>query len=109
MTQLMDRPLSRPRWRSRRTLILAGAAAVVGVVLLLGLGLAAGARSSLRTPAANVSIAAAQPGVFHDFTTLRAKVVPRDVVFLDSLEGGQVAQVMAQAGDTVSAGQPLVR
>ena len=109
MTSLMDRPLSRPRWRSRRTLVLAGIAGALGAVVLIGLGLAAGVRSSLRTPAASVSIAAAEPGVFHDFTTLRAKVVPRDVVYLDSLEGGQVAQVLAQAGDTVAAGQPLVR
>ncbi|MDB5475281.1 MAG: transporter permease [Phenylobacterium sp.] len=109
MTQLMDTPLSRPVWRSRRSLLLAGAAAAIGVVVLLGLNLATGARSSLRTPAASVTLAAATPGVFHDFTTLRAKVVPRDVVYLDSLEGGQVAQVLAQAGDVVAAGQPLVK
>src|ERR1700731_4926451 len=101
MTQLMDSPLSRPKWRSRRTLLLVGAVAAIGVVVFLGLNLAAGARTSLRTPAASVTIAAAEPGVFHDFTTLRAKVVPRDVVYLDSLEGGQVEQVMAQAGDVV--------
>jgi HlyD family secretion protein len=87
----------------------AGAVGAIGVVLLLGLGLAAGARTSLRTPAASVTIEPASLGVFHDFTTLRAKVVPRDVVYLDSLEGGQVEQVMAQAGDVVQAGQPLVR
>ncbi|MDB5417505.1 MAG: transporter permease [Phenylobacterium sp.] len=109
MTQLMDRPLSRPTWRSRRTLILVGIVAAVSVVVLLGLGLAAGVRTSLRMPAASVSIAAAEPGVFHDFTTLRAKVTPRDVVYLDSLEGGQVEQILAQAGDVVRAGRPLVR
>jgi HlyD family secretion protein len=109
MTNLMDKPLSRPWWRSRRTLIAAGVVGGVGLVLLLGLGLAAGARTSLRTPAANVTIGTAQMGVFHDVTTLRAKVVPRDVVYLDALEGGQVEQVFAQAGDTVTAGQPLVR
>src|SRR4051812_8447873 len=109
MTNLMDTPLSRPWWRSRRTLIAAGVVGVVGLVLFLGLGLAAGARTSLRTPAANVTIAAAELGVFHDTTTLRAKVVPRDVVYLDALEGGQVAQVFAQAGDTVAAGQPLLK
>jgi HlyD family secretion protein len=109
MTNLMDRPLSRPWWRSRRSLVLAGIVGAVGLALFLGLGFAAGARTSLRTPAANVTIAAAQPGVFHDVTTLRAKVVPRDVVYLDALEGGQVEQVLAQAGDMVAAGQPLVK
>ncbi len=109
MTQLMDRPLSRPKWRSRRTLILAGGLGAVGLVVAAGLGLAAGARSSLRTPAASVTIETARPGVFHDFVALRAKVAPKDVVYLDALEGGQVEQVMAQAGDTVVAGQPLVK
>jgi HlyD family secretion protein len=47
--------------------------------------------------------------VFHDFVILRAKVAPKDVVFLDALEGGQVEQVLAQAGDFVAAGQPLVK
>src|SRR6185503_20277205 len=109
MTQSMDRPLSRPRWRNRRALVAAGAFGVLGLVVLLGLGLAVGARTSLRVPAASVTVAPAQPGIFHDFTTLRAKAVPKDVVFLDALEGGQVAQVLAQAGDVVAAGQPLVK
>jgi HlyD family secretion protein len=81
----------------------------LGAVVLLGLGLAAGARTSLRVPAASVTIETAEPGVFHDFTTLRAKVTPRDIVYLDALEGGQVEQVLARAGDVVQAGQPLVR
>jgi HlyD family secretion protein len=109
MTLLMDRPLSRPSWRSRRTLILGGTAGVVALLLLLGLSLVAGLRSSLRMPAASVTVDTVQTGVFHDFVILRAKVVPKDVVYLDALEGGQVEQVLAQAGDVVAAGQPLVK
>jgi HlyD family secretion protein len=108
MTQLMDTPVKRPLWRGRPARLAAGGAVVVAGVVLLGLALA-GARSSLRAPAAGVVIGAAEPGVFHDFVTLRAKVVPRDVVYLGALEGGQVNQVLAQAGDVVVAGQPLVR
>jgi HlyD family secretion protein len=109
MTQSMDRPISRPRWRNRRTLVVAGGLGVLGLVVVLGLSLAAGARASLRIPAASVTTAQAATGVFHDFTTLRAKAVPRDVVFLDALEGGQVEQVLAQAGDVVAPGQPLLK
>ena len=90
MTSRMDRPVSLPRWRSRRTLLAVGVFGAIALVMLLAWGLAAGARSSLRVPAASVTISAAEPGVFHDFTTLRAKVVPRDIVYLDALEGGQV-------------------
>lgn len=109
MTQLMDRPLQRAGWRRSRVLVAGTAAAVAAVAVVLGVNFVAGARSSLRTPAANLSIDTAQPGVFHDFVALRAKVIPKDVVYLAALEGGQVEQVFAQAGDEVRAGQPLVR
>ena len=105
----MDRRITRPLWRRPRTLVAAGSAVALAIVVVVGAGLATGARSSLRAPAASVTISNVAPGVFHDFVTLRAKVVPREVVYLDALEGGQIAQIMAQAGDVVAAGQPLVR
>jgi len=108
MTQLMDTPVKRPLWRGRRALLAAGLAVGLVAVMFLGLALA-GARSSLRAPAAGVVVGTVQPGVFHDFVTLRAKVVPREVVYLGALEGGQVSEVLAQSGDVVAAGQPLVR
>ncbi len=109
MTMLMDRPIARPRWAQRRLLLAGGGAAALIAVVAVGGGLAAGARSSLRTPAASVTLGTVTSGVFHDVVTLKAKVVPRQVVYLDALEGGQVAEILAQAGDTVAAGQPLVR
>src|SRR5688500_2778377 len=108
MTQLMDTPVKRPAWRGRRTLLVAGVVGGLIAVVLLGLALA-GARTSLRAPAVGVTIGTVEAGVFRDFVTLRAKVVPRDVVYLGILEGGQVAEVLAQSGDAVAAGQPLVR
>jgi len=109
MTETMDRKISRPRWRSRRVLT---ALAALGVVVILGLAAAAlsfGARSAVRVPADNLTIETVRTGVFHDFVTLRATVVPRDIVFLDALEGGQVEEVMVQPGAVVAAGQPLIR
>jgi HlyD family secretion protein len=76
---------------------------------MLGLGRIAGLGATLRMPAASVTVDTVQTGVFHDFVILRAKVVPKEVVYLDALEGGQVEQVLAQAGDVVAAGQPLVK
>jgi HlyD family secretion protein len=109
MTLAMDRALPRPGLKSRRTLAACAAAAVVASLGVGGAKLALDARSSLRAPLANVTIAPAEPGVFHDVVALRAKVAPKNVVYLDALEGGQVEQVLAQAGDTVQAGQPLVK
>lgn len=109
MTQLMDRPLARPSWRGRRGLLAAGGVAVAIGLVVAASSLAAGARSSLRAPAASVTISTVERGVFRDVVALRAKVVPREIVYLGALEGGQVEEVLAQVGDRVTAGQPLVR
>ncbi len=104
----MDRQIAAPRWRRRSTLIGAGAA----VALLAAAGLAVVAlgdvKSSVRVPIRNVTLETAEPGVFHDFVALRATAQPKDVIYLDALEGGQVREVLAQAGDLVKAGQPLL-
>lgn len=108
MTAGMDRQIERPRWTRRRGLVVIGAAA--GCVLA---GWAAvsliGAKSSVRVPAASVTIDTVQSGVFHDQAVLRAKAAPKDVIYLDALEGGQVEHVLAHAGDMVREGQPLVQ
>jgi HlyD family secretion protein len=108
MTSDMDHRIERPRWARRRTLVVAS---VVTGCLLAGWAAFSllGARSSVRVPLASVTIDTVQPGVFHDLATLRAKATPKDVVYLDTLEGGQVEQVLAHAGDTVRAGQPLIQ
>jgi HlyD family secretion protein len=104
----MDRPIERPWWQKKR-LVQAGAAAVV---LALGISFASmmfgTAERSVRMSAANVTIATVTRAAFHDFVPLRAKVVALDTVYLDALEGGRVERVLAEAGDTVTAGQPLV-
>jgi HlyD family secretion protein len=105
----MDRPISRaPAWRQRRVLVAGGA--VGGALALLVLAvLAAGSVSSVRVPAATASIDTVQAGVFHDFVPLKGKAAPKDQVYLDALDGGQVAEVLARSGDQVAAGQPLLR
>lgn len=109
MTDSMDRQISRPKWRSRRTLTAAAVAGAIAVLALTAAAVSFGAKPAVRVPAANLTIDTAKTGVFHDFVTIRASVVPKDVVFLDALEGGQVEQVMVQPGAMVAAGQPLIR
>ncbi|THD59672.1 HlyD family efflux transporter periplasmic adaptor subunit [Phenylobacterium sp.] len=104
----MDRPIATPLWRRKHMLAAAGVAGAVVVLSGAGLAMVADARSSVRVPAQNVTLSAVTPGVFHDFVALRATAQPKDVIYLDALEGGQVQQVLAQAGDLVKAGQPLL-
>ena len=108
MTQDMDRLVREPLWRSKRARI--AFAAAVAVVLVVGTAAAflGPARRSVRLPRAQVSIDEVQSGVYHDFTTLQGQVAPRDIIYLDALEGGQVQKVLVHAGDHLTAGQPMV-
>ncbi len=104
----MDRQMATPWWRQRRTLIAAGVTVAVLVAAAFGALALSGVRSAVRVPAQNVTLGTAEPGVFHDFVALRATAQPKDVIYLDALEGGQVREVFAQAGDLVKVGQPLL-
>jgi HlyD family secretion protein len=105
----MDRQIERPPWRRKRVIVAAGA--TVAALALTGLGamVVADAKSSVRLPIQNVTLGTVTRGVFHDFVVLRATAQPKDVIYLDALEGGQVQAVLAQAGDVVAEGQPLLR
>ena len=108
MSQDMDRVVRRPIWRSRRAMIVLGGAAAALLVLVTLFAFVAPPRRSVRLPLSQVSIDTVQPGVYHDFTTLQGAVEPRDIIYLDALEGGQVQKVLVHAGDRVTQGQPLV-
>jgi HlyD family secretion protein len=107
MTAGMDRPLQKPFWR-RRAVVL-GSSAVALVILVTVAASALSGVAGVRVPAGAVTIDAVQPGVFHDFVPLKGKAEPKDEVYLDALDGGQVAEVLARSGDQVVAGQPLVK
>ncbi len=109
MTSMMDTHIVLPWWRRRRTIVVGAAAAFIAAIAAFGILVLGGARTSVRLQASTVTLAPVERGVFHDFVVLRATAQPKDVVYLDALEGGQVQQVMAQAGDMVVAGQPLLR
>lgn len=105
----MDRPIARSPWRSKpaRLGLAASAAAILAlatVVMVMN-----PPSRTLRIAAEGLTIEPVTQGLFHDFTPLQGKVVPRDTIYLDALEGGQVEKVLAQAGDRVVEGQPLIR
>src|SRR4051812_918706 len=95
MTAVMDRPIQAPRWRNPRTLAMAGVAAAGLLAIALGVvAVGGGARPSMRVPAAAVTLSTAEPGLFHDTVVMRATAAPKDVIYLDALEGGQVQAVL---------------
>src|SRR3569833_3807965 len=108
MSHEMDRVVRPPPWRTRRGRMVIGVAAAILLSLLTVFAFVSPARRSVRLPLAQVSIDQVQPGVYHDFTTLQGAVQPRDIIYLDALEGGQVQKVLVHAGARITAGPPLV-
>ncbi len=101
----MDTPLPQRKWRKRVW--------TIGLSLLMILVIVLGARTlrtgrTVRMAANAVTIGTVERAVFRDFVPLRGRVVPRDIVYLDAQEGGRVERVLVEAGDTVTAGQPLL-
>ena len=52
-----------------------------------------------------VTISTVRTGQFEDFIPLRARVTPLLTVYIDSIEGGRVEQVIAEDGATLARGQ----
>ena len=109
MSVSMDRPIARSKWRSRPAMIGAGAAAALVLAGLTALAVSGSSVRTLRVPITNVSIEPVTQGVFHDFTPLQGKVTPKETRYIDALQGGQVQEVLVQAGDQVTKGQPMIR
>jgi HlyD family secretion protein len=108
MSDVMDRALPKVWWRSTGAKALA---AVGGFCLLVPLLLMASrglSERSLRVAESNITLARVERGLFHDFVPLHGAVAPKDTIYLDALVGGQVEKILAQPGDQVAAGQPLV-
>ncbi len=102
----MDRPLGRGKRSSRLVAIggiLAALLAAASWVLLVP------AQRTLRVAADKVSIGTVAAAPFHDFIPLRGQLVPLDSIVLDAVLGGRVEEVLVEAGQKVTEGQPLLR
>ena len=109
MSVSMDRPIKRPKWQSRPVMIGAGVATALVLAVLTAMVVSGSSVRTLRVPLSNVTIEPVTQGVFHDFTPLQGKVTPMDTRYIDALQGGQVQEVLVQAGDRVVKGQPMIK
>jgi HlyD family secretion protein len=102
----MDRPIKRRRLRPPMLVTAAvGLAVVAGVAWLV----LTPADRTLRLEADKITISTVATAPFHDFIPLRGQVVPLESVVLDAVQGGRVEEVLAEAGQRVTAGQTLIR
>lgn len=104
----MDRPLELEWWRKPRARAVGVAVGVTVALLLLAIALWSARERSLPVGLIDITVATVSRDTFHDFVPLRGTMVPRDTIYLDALEGGQVEKLLVQAGDQVAQGQPLV-
>jgi HlyD family secretion protein len=98
----MDRLIAKKR---RKWLPWAGAgvaAVLAGAYVALGVG--PGARA---VEASNLEIAAAVQAPFQDYVPARGEIAPLQTVYVDAIEGGQIARRVAEDGDVVAAGALL--
>ena len=112
LSSRMDRPIERPFWHWARWPLSwrvgATVTGLIAVVFILVVLIFDDGSRIVRMPLNQVTIATVESGVFRDFIPIRTAVVPRDTIYLDAIEGGSVERVLAEPGDMVKAGQPLV-
>lgn len=108
----MDRQIARPRWHWSKWPLPArvgiGAGVAIGFVLVAAAIVFGNGDRTIRLAATSVTVATAERGAFHDIIPLRGTVAALSTVYVDAAEGGRVQRVLVQAGDSVTAGQPLV-
>ena len=64
---------------------------------------------SLSVNSERIAVSDVTVGTFEDFIPLRGRLVPRNTVYLDAVEGGRVEEVLVEDGAIVRAGDPIVR
>lgn len=103
----MDKKIS-PSTRHRLTAP-ALAVTLLAATVWLGSTWQASAQMSLALPLGSLSTAVVQQQSLQESIALRANVLPQQTVFLDVIEGGRVEEKLAEQGQFVTQGQPLVK
>jgi len=100
----MDRRIERA---TRRPLLIGGgiAAAILLVVLVWA---TRDSSTSYTLDGQRIRISTVQTGAYEDYIPLRATVEPERTVFLDSIEGGRIENILVDDGAIVEEGQPIL-
>jgi len=103
----MDRQIERKRWPARRIAMVRGGAVLL--VSLFAASYSATATHSAQVQLEQIQLAKVERGMFRDLIPIRATVEPVKTVFVDAVQGGSVDEVLVEEGNSVKAGDVLVR
>ena len=103
----MDRPARRYESRIKRAAIIAAAVLVIAAASFAYRAYVLS--PEVRLAADRVSLVRVEQTPFTEFVPATGTLVPLHTVFLDTVEGGRVTQVLIEEGETVVAGTPLAR
>ena len=102
----MDRSIEKQKWPARKIAALVALALSMTTVMALsfgGLG-----KSRLSVDSSRLSIAQVRRAEFQEYASINGSVQPLNTFYVDLQEGGIVAKVRAQPGDTVKKGDVIV-
>ena len=103
----MDRRIQSRRYTPRKLVMLGLALAVlaIGIFGYVRYGLT----RTLNIETQRIVISPVSAGSFHDYVPVIGNVQPRETVYLDAVDGGQVIEILVEEGSLVTVGQPLLR
>lgn len=105
----MDRKISRPPLQRHGRQLVAAVIACTVVAMAYGFSSHSGGGQYQQIGQTGLQISAVEQGVFQDTLAVRGQIMPKTTVYLDSVAGGVVEQRLAEHGDYVEKGQPLLR
>jgi len=103
---MMDRPIKKKFWNTRRIIWSVGI--VVIVFLALYVLLSASGGSTLRVEAEKLTISTVKFDKFQEFIFVNSIVTPIKTIYLDAEEGGRVEEILVEEGSFVHKGDSIL-
>lgn len=103
----MDRPLEQKRWSARRVTTIGGAA--LACAALAYLVISSPSAVTVRVDPSRLTVARVLEGEFLEQIPILGTVEPIKSVYIAAIEGGQVAEILAEDGSQVAAGTAILR
>ncbi len=104
---MMDRPIQKKKWTVKRLMLMGIPTALILFFLFTALF---GDRSTkLNVQSERLTITTVTRAPFQEFIPVTGAVIPIKTVYLDAMEGGQVAAVYLEAGTLVNQGDKILK